>query len=92
MTFKGAETYVDNAGVVQPVPANYNHECVSFLNPAQSDNNGSLMEWQLQIGSKKISESPTTSLAETFSLLRQALGVYDSDVRSLNMTLQSYSD
>ena len=50
------------------------------------------MEWQLQIGSKKFPESPATSLPETFSLLRQALGVYDSDVRSLNMTLQSYSD
>ena len=43
--------------------------CVSFLTPARSDNNESLMEWQLQIGSKKFPDSPATSLPETFSLL-----------------------
>jgi hypothetical protein len=92
VTFRGAETYVDTDGNTQPVNANYNHECTSFLNPGLTDMNGSLMEWQLQIGSKKFPDSPATSLPETFSLLRQAVGVYDSDIRSLNMTLQSYSD
>jgi hypothetical protein len=92
VTFRGAETYVDSDGNTQPVNANYNHECTSFLNPGLTDMNGSLMEWQLQIGSKKFPDSPATSLPETFSLLRQAVGVYDSDIRSLNMTLQSYSD
>ncbi len=92
VTFKGAQTFVNADGVLQNVLPNYNQECVSFLNPGRSDNNESLMEWQLQIGSKKFPDSPATSVPETFSLLRQALGVYDSDIRSLNMTTQSYGD
>ena len=92
VTFRGADTYVNNAGQIIAVDPYNNHEVVSFLNPGETDNNQSLMEWSLQIGSKRFPDSPATSLPETFSLLRQAVGVYDSDIRSLNMTLQSYSD
>lgn len=80
VTFRGAPNAVDEL----------RHEAISFVNPAIYDNNSSQMEWILQIGSKKFPDSPATSLPETFSLLRQAVGVYDSDIRSLNMTLQSY--
>ena len=66
VTFRGADTYIDGAGANQNVDAGYRHEVVSFLNPGDTDNNASVMEWTLQIGSKKFPDSPATSLPETF--------------------------
>ena len=75
VTFKGAQTFVNAEGVVQNVAPNYNHECVSFLNPVATDANESIMEWQLQIGSRKFPDSPATSLPETFSSKTGARGL-----------------
>ena len=50
------------------------------------------MNWIVQVGSKRYPEQEVTSIAESFSLLRQATGVYDSDIRTLNLTRQSYSN
>ena len=70
----------------------FKHEVLSFLNPFVAAGNGWNMNWIVQVGSKKYPEQEVTSIAESFSLLRQATGVYDSDIRTLNLTRQSYSD
>jgi hypothetical protein len=44
------------------------------------------------VGAKKFPESPATSTPETFSLLRQAIGTYDSDIRTVNITRQEYAN
>ena len=54
--------------------------------------NRSLMEWYVQVGAKKFPESPATSRPETFSLLRQAIGTYDSDIRTVNITKAGYAN
>jgi hypothetical protein len=89
VSFRGPDA-VD--GVVNST--NFTHEVGSFVNPSQllSGSNGYSMEWSMQLGSKKYPETPCASLAETFSLLRQATGIYDSDVKQFNITKQSYSD
>ena len=73
------------------------HTGISFQNPSQVTNdaaNGGFEEhtlrWQAQIGSKLYPESPATSIPETFSILRQAVGVYDESIRTLNLTSQAY--
>ena len=73
------------------------HNGISFHNPSERANDvtGNAYEemtlrWQVQLGSKLYPEAPSTSIAESFSLLRQAAGVYDESVRTLNLTSQSY--
>ena len=73
------------------------HNGISFENPSERVNDVAggayeemTMRWQVQLGSKLYPEAPSTSIAETFSLLRQAVGVYDESVRTLNLTAQSY--
>ena len=72
--------------------ATLKHEVLSFLNPFVAVGNAFNMSWMVQIGSRKYPEAEVTSIAESFSLLRQATGVYDSDIRTLNLTRQSYSN
>ena len=72
--------------------AAFKHEVLSFLNPFVAVGNAFNMSWMVQVGSKKYPEQEVTSIAESFSLLRQATGVYDSDIRTLNLTRQSYSN
>ena len=76
---------------------NASHNGISFQNPSDVTNdtagNGyeeDTLRWQVQLGSKLYPEAPSTSMAESFSLLRQAVGVYDESVRTLNLTAQSY--
>ena len=73
------------------------HTGVSFHNPSERTNNVAgpsyeelTLRWQVQLGSKLYPEAPSTSMAESFSLLRQTVGVYDESVRTLNLTAQSY--
>ena len=50
-----------------------------------------LLKWKIQLGSKQWPEhSPCGSLAETMSLLRQAIQTYDSNVVSTSVTEQTY--
>ena len=49
-----------------------------------------MLQWQLQIGSLLFPESPCTSVPETFSLLRSAVGILDESIRTVNITNQSY--
>ena len=47
----------------------------------------SLLQWQVSIGPKSYPESsPSSNLAETFSLLRQTLGIYDDSIRTTSIT------
>ena len=51
----------------------------------------SLLHWQVSIGPKPYPESsPSSNLAETFSLLRQALGIYDESIRTTSITDGNY--
>ena len=70
----------------------FKHEVLSFLNPFVAVGNAFNMSWMVQVGSKKYPEQEVTSIAESFSLLSQATGVYDSDIRTLNLTRQSYGN
>ncbi len=51
----------------------FKHEVLSFLNPFEIANggNGYNMSWIVQVGSKKYPETEVTSIAESFSLLKQ---------------------
>jgi hypothetical protein len=78
----------------------YTQPHVSFPNPSAETNtqlgSDSFLEhtlrWQAQIGSKLYPEAPATSIPESFSILRQAVGVYDESIRTLNITPQAYKD
>ena len=70
----------------------FKHVVLSFLNTFVAIGNAFNMSWMVQVGSKKYPEQEVTSIAESFSLLRQATGVYDSDIRTLNLTRQSYAN
>ena len=51
----------------------------------------SLISWQVQIGPKNYPEaSPCSNLAESFSLLRQAVGVYDESIRTTSIHEEGY--
>jgi hypothetical protein len=97
VSFKGPATFLGQNGEVLPNFEYYNDEVTSFINPAAIEGgdlaveNRNLMEWYVQIGSKKFPESPSTSAPETFSLLRQAIGTYDSDIRTINITKNAYA-
>ena len=51
----------------------------------------SLLAWQVLIGPKSYpGSSPSTNLTETFSLLRQTLGIYDEAIRTTSITDRGY--
>ena len=51
------------------------------------------MTWSLQIGPKTYPEGqPSSSIAETFSLLRQTIGTYDESVRTISIHDATYRD
>ena len=66
----------------------------SILNPGQlitgvpaGAANENILEWSVQIGPKQWPESiPASNIAETFSLLKQAIGTYDESIRSVAIT------
>ena len=97
VSFKGAPTFLTEAGAVVNNFDAFTDEVTSFNSPTdiegdQGYENRTLMEWYIQVGAKKIPESPATSRPETFSLLRQAIGTYDSDIRTLNITKTGYAN
>lgn len=97
VSFKGPPRFVTVGGAEINNFDAFTDEVTSFNSPSdiagdQNYENRSLMEWYVQVGAKKFPESPATSLPETFSLLRQAIGTYDSDIRSLNITKSGYSN
>ena len=50
-----------------------------------------LLEWQVSIGPKAWPESiPCSNIAETFSLLKQAIGTYDESIRSTSINDGNY--
>ena len=53
--------------------------------------NENILEWSVQIGPKQWPESiPSSNIAETFSLLKQAIGPYDESIRSVAITDHTY--
>ena len=82
-------------------PAAHKMVTTSFLNPSAFSVGGvvngvqthdeSLLSIECQIGSLKFPETAISSLPEAFSLLRQAVGVYDQSVATLNISPQSYA-
>jgi hypothetical protein len=57
----------------------------SFLNPSTADE--ALLQWQLQIGPEA---SPSSKSAESYSMLRQAMGTYDESLRMPSITEAGY--
>ena len=76
----------------------YTHQTVSFVNPSAKTNTfvdansyeEFTLEWILQHGSKLIPEAPSSSLAESFSVLREAVGIVDESIRVLNISPNTY--
>jgi len=98
VSFAGPQTYLDANGATQQASATQKHLHKSFLNPTQyvtgvpvGAADESLLHWQVSIGPKSYPESsPSSNLAETFSLLRQALGIYDESIRTTSITDGNY--
>ena len=97
VSFVGPPTYTDGNGVQQITPVDQSHVHKSFLNPSQyitgidGAADESLLNWQIQIGSKSYPEaSPCSNLAESFSLLRQATGIYDGSLRTTSINEAGY--
>ena len=93
VSFVGPATYVDGNGATQNTNTLQTHLHKSFLNPTATITgvpanaaDEALLSWQVQIGPKNYPEaSPSSNLAETFSLLRQAVGVYDESIRTTSI-------
>ena len=98
ITFTGPPTYSDEIGNQLDTPVNQRHLHKSFLNPTafitpQGGGNAeeALIQWQAQIGPKTYPEGqPSSNLAETFSLLRQATSIIDQSVRTTSITENGY--
>ena len=98
VTFVGPQTYVDGNGALQNTSNLQTHLHKSFLNPSATITgvpanaaDEALLSWQVQIGPKNYPEaSPSSNLAETFSLLRQAVGVYDESIRTTSIHEAGY--
>ena len=94
ISFAGPQTYVASNGATKQTQASQEHLHKSFLNPSQyitgapvAAADESLLAWQVSIGPKSYPESsPLSNLAETFSLLRQTLGIYDESIRTTSIT------
>jgi len=93
VSFVGPATYLDGSGATQNTNTLQTHLHKSFLNPTSTITgvpanaaDEALLSWQVQIGPKNYPEaSPSSNLAETFSLLRQAVGVYDESIRTTSI-------
>jgi hypothetical protein len=98
VSFTGPQTYTAADGAVQNTPANQRHLHKSFLNPTAfitgqpvGAADEALLNWSVQIGSKNYPEaSPSSNLAETFSLLRQAIGTIDESLRTTSINEAGY--
>ena len=98
ISFTGPPTHTDEFGNQVETPANQRHLHKSFLNPTAFINGApigsadeALLQWVVSIGPKNWPEgSPSSNLAETFSLLRQATGIYDESLRTTSITEQGY--
>ena len=98
VTFTGPATYIDSNGAQQNTSNLQTHLHKSFLNPSATITgvpanaaDEALLSWQIQIGPKNYPEaSPSSNLAETFSLLRQAVGIYDESIRTTSIHEQGY--
>jgi hypothetical protein len=98
VTFTGAQFYTDNDGNQALTPAINRHLHKSFLNPTSfisaiggGTHDEAQISWQVQIGPKNYPEgSPASTLAETFSLLRQSLNILDQSVRTTSITEAGY--
>jgi hypothetical protein len=98
INFTGPQTYSDELGNQLDTPVNQRHLHKSFLNPSAFITGApigaadeALLTWQVQIGPKNYPEaSPSSNLAETFSLLRQATGIYDESLRTTSITEAGY--
>ena len=98
VSFVGPATYLDGNGATQNTSTLQTHLHKSFLNPSATITgvpanaaDEALLSWQVQIGPKNYPEaSPSSNLAETFSLLRQAVGVYDESLRTTSIHEQGY--
>jgi hypothetical protein len=97
--FVAAPTYTDALGGQAATNPVLTHLHKSFLNPTEylpGNANGvsaeALLEWQVQIGPKNYPEaSPASNMAETFSLLRQATGIYDESLRTTSIVEGGYA-
>jgi hypothetical protein len=100
VSFVGPPTYVDGDGIVRNTDVDQTHLHKSFLNPSAYITGNpigcadeSLLNWQIQIGSKNYPEaSPCSNLAESFSLLRQAVGIYDESLRTTSIHERGYRE
>ena len=98
VTFAGPASYIDENGATQNTPVTQKHLHKSFLNPSATITgvpanaaDEALLSWQVQIGPKNYPEaSPSSNLAETFSLLRQSVGIYDESIRTTSITDAGY--
>ena len=96
--FVSPQTYVNNTGATVATPAGLTHLHKSFTNPSATITgvpaqaaSEALISWQVQIGPKNYPEaSPCSNLAESFSLLRQAVGVYDESIRTTSINEEGY--
>ena len=98
ISFVGPPVYTNAQGKQVANKAKRTHLHKSFLNhsatitgvPANAAQE-SLISLQAQIGPKDYPEaSPCSNLAESFSLLRQAAGVYDESIRTTSINEDGY--
>ena len=98
ISFVAPQTYVNAGGANINTPPGLTHLHKSFTNPSATITgvpaqaaNEALISWQVQIGPKNYPEaSPCSNLAESFSLLRQAVGVYDESIRTTSINEAGY--
>ena len=98
ISFTSTTTYLAADGTIQATDPGHTHLHKSFLNPSavipgniEGTADESLISWQVQIGAKNYPEAGQASnLAERFSLLRQAIGTYDSSDRTISINESGY--
>ena len=98
VTFVGPQFYTNAQGEQVANNASRTHLHKSFLNPSTTITgvpanaaDECLISWQVQIGPKNYPEaSPCSNLAESFSLLRQAVGIYDESIRTTSINEDGY--
>ena len=98
VTFVGRQVYTNALGEQVANDATKTHLHNSFLNPSATITGvpanaaqESLISWQVQIGPKNYPEaSPCSNLAESFSLLRQVVGVYDESLSTTSINEAGY--
>ena len=98
ITFVGPQTYIDAKGATQNTSNLQTRLHKSFLNPSATITgvpveaaDEALLSWQVQIGPKNYPEaSPCSNLAESFSLLRAAVGTSDESIRTSSIHEAGY--